>query len=188
MVAAQDFYIGAYHVPRALRALILKVEKGVAEQVYQVTQAALGSVGASSTWRGRKLDETGVTIEALLLDAGGAPVQDAAAARDQHLAFIRLIHPGVDAATPQKPPTWDCSHPVIDAVFVKKMAHIRSGLKPYAEHGLAWVSVIGLIESRPLKRVKPAAPAPAQITQRNETPQTAQEKEAIDLLEQLKNA
>jgi len=184
---ANVFMVGDFVVPFA----VLKVEMGLRKQVWQVTQAALGSAGAASTWRGIEIDSAGVTITSLIVPDGftaGTPtvaVRDADEAARLHTEFVKRIHPGVDAATPTKPPVWDCDHPMIRARFARRMSHLASGIMPANEHATAWYSVIALIEAKPLKRITPSAPDPAKLNSKNETAQTAAEKELEELLKQL---
>lgn len=186
---ANVFTIGDFKVPFA----VLKVEMGLRKQVWQVTQAALGSVGAASTWRGIEIDTAGLTITSLIMAEGfepgmpgGVVVTDADEAARLHINFVKRIHPGVDGVTPPNPPVWDCDHPVPRSRFARKLAHLASGIMPFNDTASAWLSVIALIEAKPLKRLTPSAPDPAKLNSKNEPATTALERELEELIRQMK--
>ena len=168
---------------------ILKVEMGLRKQTWQIAQAALGSVGASSTWRGQEIDASGVTVTSLIVPPGfiggigmqTVAVEDADEAARLHIEWIKRIHPGIEAVNPLKPPVWDCDHPIIRARFARKLSHLVSGTMPGNEHATSWYSIVGLVEAKPIKRVPVSAPDPAKLNNNDVPAASTGEK----LLQQL---
>lgn len=178
---ADVFTIGPYTVPGALR----RVEVPDRELVWQVTQGALGGVGAATIWRGVKVTE-GIVVTTLLTDPADPTraVQDADEAARIWGAFLDLVHP----QSLQKPPAWDVGHPLLDAQRprVQRCSHSKNKLVPLNDSGLAWLGSIVLIEFKKLQPRTPAAPDPAKLDG-VEPPQTAAQKRIEELTNKVIN-
>jgi hypothetical protein len=179
---AHEFMIGPHMVPGLLQG----VEVPDRAQVWEVTQGALGGIGASITWRGVKIDEGGIIITTMITDSSGNVVDDADDAARLWGAYLDLIHP--ESGT-KKPPAWDIAHPFIAATRppIKRAAHSKNKMFLWKEDKLAYIGSLVLIEYKPLKSATPAAPDPAQLDSNTVTPQNKREQYALELVEKVKN-
>lgn len=175
------FSIGPYTVPGILQS----VEVPDRALNWQVTQGSAGGIGAATIWRGVKLDEGGIVLTTLITDIGGTVIQDADEAARAWGAFLDLIHPKAIA----KPPTWQIAHPLLEGQRprITQAAHSKNKLGLFDKRSIAWLGSLVLIEYKPLKIIRPAAPDPAKLDSKEVTPQTAREKYALELVEKVKN-
>jgi hypothetical protein len=178
---AHVFTIGPYTVPGILQS----VEVPDRALNWQVTQGSAGGIGAATIWRGVKLDEGGIVITTLITDASGNVEQDADEAARLWGGFIDLVHPQAIA----KPPTWQVAHPLLSAQRprITQAAHSKNKLALFDKSKLAWLGSLVLIEYKPLKIVRPAAPDPAQLEDKQVTPQNDREAYALQLSERIRN-
>jgi hypothetical protein len=178
---SHEFIIGPYIVPGVLQS----VEVPDRALNWQVTQGSAGGIGAATIWRGVKLDEGGILITTLVTNDAGEVEQDADEAARLWGAFIELIHPKPIA----KPPTWQVAHPLLEAQRprITQAAHSKNKLSLFDKSKIAWLGTLVLIEYKPLKIVRPAAPDPAKLDSKTVTPQTARERYALELAEKVKN-
>lgn len=178
---ADVFTIGPYPVPGILQG----VEVPDRALVWQVSQGALGGIGASTTWRGVKIDEGGIVITTLITNDADEPVEDADEAARIWGAYLDKVHPDCET---KKPPAWDVSHPMLAAQRprIKRAAHSKNKMVLYKDGLIAWVGSLVLIEYKPLKLATPAAPDPAKLDNVIVTPQDANE-ELIQVLKHKVN-
>lgn len=179
---AHIFDIGPYPVPGILQG----VEVPDRAQVWQVSPGALGGIGASTSWRGMKIDEGGVVITTIITNSSGAVEKDADEAARIWGSYLDLIHPESET---KKPPAWDIGHPLLAAQRprIKRAAHSKNKLFQLAEGKLAWVGSLVLIEYKPLRLATPAAPDPAKIDNVVVTPQDKNEIIIQQLLDKVNN-
>ncbi len=80
-------------------------------------------------------------------------------------AFIKLIHAEADSA---KPPTWQvgASAPRAQRPRITQAAHSKNKLSLFDKSKIAWLGTLVLIEYKPLKIVRRAAPDPAKLDSR----------------------
>lgn len=180
---ADVFSIGPYVVPGVLQ----RVEVPERKLVWQVTQGALGGLGAATIWRGVQITE-GIVLTTLITDPvnPSSVVTSAEAAAALWGAFLDQIHPNPIA----KPPAWDVGHPFLDAQRprIQRCAHSTNKLASYKDGGwAAYVGSLVLLEFRPFKPVAPAAPDPAKLDSGVKPPQDAAEQQIQDLLSQVQN-
>jgi hypothetical protein len=178
---AHIFNIGPYVVPGILQS----VEVPDRALNWQVTQGSAGGIGAATIWRGVKLDEGGIVITTLITNARGEVEQDADEAARLWRSFLELVHPqGIT-----KPPTWQISHPLLDAQQprITQGAHSKNKMALFDKTKIAWLGSIVLIEYKALKIVRPGPPDPAKLDTKEVTPQTARERYALELVEKVKN-
>lgn len=175
------FNIGPYVVPGILQY----VEVPDRALNWQVTQGAAGGVGAATIWRGVKIDEGGIVITTLITNDAGEVVQDADEAARLWGAFLDLVHPQAIA----KPPTWQLSHPLLEAQRprISQGAHSKNKMVLFDKSKIAWLGSLVLIEYKPLKIARPAAPDPAKLDNNEFTPQTAKERRVAELIEKVRN-
>lgn len=180
-MSANVFTIGPYTVPGCLQS----VEIPGRALVWQVTQGALGGIGAATIWRGVKITE-GIVVTTLITrrDDPNVAESDADVAAAIWREFLLLVHPNPNA----KPPSWDAGHPFLDAQIprVQRVAHSENRFVPFGNKTLAYLGSLLIIESKPLKRVTPAAPDPAKIDG-VEPPQTAAQKRIAELTDKVIN-
>ena len=175
------FMIGSsYRVPGILQG----VEVPDRALVWQVSQGSLGGIGASTTWRGVKLDEGGIVVTTIITDASGAIEKDCDEAARIWGAWLDLIHP--ESGT-KKPPAWDISHPLLAAQRpqIRRAAHSKNKMVQLAEGKRAWVGSIVLIEYKPLRLATPAAPDPAALDNTTPTPQDKNELAIQQLMNEI---
>ncbi len=175
------FTIGPYVVPGILQS----VEVPDRALNWQVTQGSAGGIGAATIWRGVKLDEGGVVITTLITGESGEVTQDADEAARLWGSFIDLVHPQSIA----KPPTWQIAHPLLEAQRprITQGAHSKNKLSLFDKTKIAWLGSLVLIEYKPLKIIRPAAPDPAKLDSKAVTPQTDQERRLASALGRARN-
>lgn len=178
---SHEFIIGPYRVPGVLQS----VEVPDRSLNWQVTQGSAGGIGAATIWRGVKLDEGGIVLTTLVTNDAGEVEQDADEAARLWGAFIDLIHPQAIA----KPPTWQVAHPLLEAQRprITQAAHSKNKLSLFDKSKIAWLGSLVLIEYKPLKIVRPAAPDPAKLDSKTVTPQNAREQYALELANRIKS-
>lgn len=179
---AWEFGIGPYIVPGVLQG----VEVPDRALNWQITQGALGGIGASTIWRGTKIDEGGIVITTLITDVDGLVIEDADEAARVWGAFLDQVHPQAGTA---KPPAWDLRHPLLDAQRprIQRGAHSKNKMVLFREGSIAWLGSLILIEFKPLKLATPAPPDPAKLSDKEETPQNARQRQIAELIDKVNN-
>lgn len=177
-MSAGQFFVGSELVPGILQS----VEIPSRDLVWQVTQGAAGGVGAATIWRGVKVAEGGTIVTTLITDEQGLVVSELEDAVGIWIPFLSLVHPNPKA----KPPTWDCTHPLLTSVwpFMGPMAIAANKLVSFRNNdGLSWVGSLVLQEYFKFKRVTPAAPDPAKINNDQKGPADKAEEMILALAE-----
>lgn len=169
--------------PAVVPGVVTSIKIPQREINWQV-QMAVAGVGAATIYRGTKLIEA-IEIESVLA-VPGRPQNEWDQAPQEWLDFLRVLWPN----PPAKPPAFNVDHPLFRMVYpaIATVAYKASSCEATNANGTAWRGKLVLIEYRPLKIIRPAAPDPAKLDNRDKPPQDAVEKELQDLLNKARNA
>lgn len=177
-MSTSQFFVGPELVPGRLQ----RVEIPSRDLVWAVSQLGAGGVGASTIWRGVKVAEGGIVVTTLITDEQDNVVSNLEDAVAIWIPFLSLVHPNPKA----KPPTWDCTHPLLISAWPfigplsiagNKLVDFRNG------DGLSWLGSIVFQEYFKAKRITPAAPDPAKLTNEAKGPVDKAEEMISDLAE-----
>ncbi len=153
---------------RLLPGIIISINGAIRPYDWQI-QAAQGSSGATSVYKGEKLAES---IEVVI----GAP-------RASHFNAIESLRKYIAAPKGGKPPSFVVSNPVINFNGIGKVSIKEIGQPEYVGKG-SWTLKLTFLEYRPSSPVKTGPADPAKPGD-PPTPANAAEKQMDDLLKKI---